>query len=195
MSIHHVSYHSGELPAPPAAMGQADLSMPLAGFSQCHFGIASQLQAFAELPALLATAAQAHNVASRTLSLFKYAVAGHHADEENELFPAVLRSAAKGEEAEKVRAMVKRLVAEHRRIESIWNDLEPAVKAAAKNQPAELDLQAVEALVQAYLKHARFEEEEFLPLAETILGRNGNHMAALGLSLHLRHAPMVVGHV
>ena len=91
--------------------------------------------------------------------------------------------------------MVKRLVAEHRRIESIWNDLEPAVKAAAKNQPAELDLQAVEALVQAYLKHARFEEEEFLPLAETILGRNGNHMAALGLSLHLRHAPMVVGHV
>jgi hypothetical protein len=195
MSIHHVSYHSGELPAPPAAAGLVDLTMPLAGFSQCHFGIASQLQAFAELPALLAAAAQARNVASHTLSLFKYAVASHHADEENELFPAVLRSAAKGEEAEKVSAMIKRLVAEHRKIESIWKDLEPAVKAAAKNQPAELDLQAVEALVQAYLKHARFEEAEFLPLAETILGRNGNHMAALGLSLHLRHAPMVVGHV
>lgn len=169
--------------------------MPLAGFSQCHFGIVSQLQAFTELPALLAAAVQARNIASHTLSLFKYAVASHHADEETELFPAVLRSAAKGEEADKVRALVKRLVAEHRKIESIWKDLEPAVKAITKNQPVELDLEAAEALVQAYLKHARLEEEEFLPLAETILGRNGNHMAALGLSLHLKHVPLVVGHV
>ncbi|MEY2688035.1 MAG: hypothetical protein RL375_2233, partial [Pseudomonadota bacterium] len=28
----------------------------------------------------------------------------------------------------------------------------------------------------------------FLPLSQTILGRNGDHMAALGLSLHTRHA-------
>lgn len=195
MTIHHLSHQSGKASASPSGSDSVDLAMPLAGFSQCHFGIASQLQAFTELPALLAAAVQARNVASHTLSLFKYAVASHHADEENELFPAVLRSAAKGEEAEKVRVMIKRLVAEHRKIESIWKDLEPAVKAVAKNQPADLDLQAVEALVQTYLKHARFEEEEFLPLAEAILGRNGNHMAALGLSLHLKHAPMVVGHV
>lgn len=30
-------------------------------------------------------------------------------------------------------------------------------------------------------------ETEFLPLSQTILGRNSNHMAALGLSLHMRH--------
>ena len=35
----------------------------------------------------------------------------------------------------------------------------------------------------------------FLPLAERILGRNGNHMAALGLALHLRHAPQPIGYV
>jgi hypothetical protein len=28
----------------------------------------------------------------------------------------------------------------------------------------------------------------FLPLASAILGRDGNHMAALGVSLHARHA-------
>ena len=28
----------------------------------------------------------------------------------------------------------------------------------------------------------------FLPLSQTILGRNSNHMAALGVSLHMRHA-------
>lgn len=195
MTIHRVSRQSGKVSASPVGSGSADLSIPLAGFSQCHFGIVSQLQAFIELPALLAAAVQARNIASHTLSLFQYAVASHHADEETELFSAVLRSAAKGEEADKVRALVKRLVADHRKIESIWKDLEPAVKAIAKNQPAELDLEAAEALVQAYLKHARLEEEEFLPLAEAILGRNGNHMAALGLSLHLKHVPWVAGHV
>ena len=47
---------------------------------------------------------------------------------------------------------------------------------------------AVRALVDTYMGHARFEEQQFLPLAHTILGRNSNHMAALGLSLHMRHA-------
>jgi hypothetical protein len=67
--------------------------VPLAGISQCHLGIISQLQAFAELPALQAAAAQSRSVMTHTLTLFQYAV-WHHADEENALFPAVLRSAA-----------------------------------------------------------------------------------------------------
>ena len=190
MTTHLAVNYGGQTSASPAAMGPIDLTLPLAGFSQCHFGIASQLQAFAELPGLLAAQAQAHTIATRTLSLFKYAVGGHHAEEEDELFPAVLRTAVKWEEADRVQAMVLRLTADHRRIDALWKTLEPAVKAVANNRPAELDLVAVEALVQAYLAHARYEEEFFLPLAEEILGRNGKHMAALGQSLHLRHAPM-----
>ena len=45
------------------------------------------------------------------------------------------------------------------------------------------------------LRHARYEETVFLPLAERILLRNGDHMEALGLALHLRHAPLVVGYI
>ncbi len=168
---------------------------PLAAFSQCHAGILSQLQAFAELPALQAAAAQARNVAENTLALFKDAVYAHHADEESELFPAVVRSAAKGEEADRARAMVQRLTAEHRTIELLWKKMEPAVKATAKGKPTDLDLDAVETLVRTYLAHARFEEQEFLPLAQAVLSRNNNHMAALDVSLHLRHAPPVVGHI
>ncbi len=52
-----------------------------------------------------------------------------------------------------------------------------------------------EQLVRLYKAHVRFEEDEFLPLCETILGRNSNHMVVLGLSLHLRHAPPVAGHI
>jgi hypothetical protein len=46
-----------------------------------------------------------------------------------------------------------------------------------------------------YLVHANFEEQWFLPLAERILGRDGNHMAALGMALHLRHAKVPAGYV
>lgn len=158
---------------------------PLAGFSQCHLGILSQLQAFVELPALQAAAAQARHIAASTLALFKTEVHEHHVEEESVLFPAVLRSAAPGEEFSRVQVMVKHLTAEHRVIESLWKELEPAVKATAKGKPTDLGRDAVERLVRAYLSHARFEEQHFLPLAELVLGRNSAHMAALGRSLHL----------
>ena len=173
----------------------AGSDQPLAGFSQCHADILLQLQVFAELPELQATAAHAREVAANTLGLFKVAVYAHHADEERELFPAVLRSAAPGEEASHIGALVQRLTDDHRSIESRWKKLEPAIRATAKGKPASLDSDAVEELVAAYRAHARFEEQEFLPLAERVLDRNSNHMAALGLSLHLRHARPVLGHV
>jgi hypothetical protein len=65
----------------------------------------------------------------------------------------------------------------------------------AKGQDASLDENALARLVQHYREHALLEENEFLPLAETILGRNSNHMAALGLSLHMRHVPHFSAHI
>ena len=171
----------------PAVEGLVNFEVPLAGFLHCHAGIISQLQAFAELPALQAAAAQSRKVATNTLALFKFAVYGHHADEENELFPLVLRSAAKGQEAERIQVMVQRLTADHREIESRWKKLEPMVNAAARAEPCDLDLKAVQELVRRYMAHALFEEQQFLPIAEAILARNGNPVAALGLELHLRH--------
>ena len=176
----------------PADEKQVDLDVPLAGFSQCHVGILSQLQAFEQLPVLQAAAAQACTVAHHTLDLFKFSVVGHHADEENELFPAVMRSANPGPEAERVQALVERLTAEHRQIESCWKKLAPAVQAAAQSLPGDLDPAAVHELVQRYTAHALFEEQEFLPLAQIILARNGNHLDKLAQSLNSRPATPVV---
>jgi hemerythrin-like domain-containing protein len=189
------AHYIDSMKTPSATQASSLSSEPLTGFSQCHLGILSQLQAFEELPALQAAAAQAQTVATQTLALFQHAVYEHHTDEERELFPAVLLSARRGEEADFAEAMVQRLTAEHRHIEVLWKTLEPSVKAVAKGRPVELDLGAVEELVRNYSAHARFEEEHFLPLAETVLRRNGNHMEALGLSLHLRHAPQPIGHI
>ena len=171
------------------------MDAPLNAFSQCHAGILSQLEAMEELPTLIAAAAQARVVASDTLSIFHHAVFEHHAEEEGELFPAVLRSATPGEERDRVQALQERLTREHRTLEALWKRIEPAVSAGSKGKPADIDSAVVEELVRAYKAHARFEEQEFLPLAQVILGRDGNHMAALGLSLHMRHVAQPVGYI
>ena len=161
---------------------------PLANFSQCHVGITRQLAQLASLPPLLEPAAQARRIARDTVAFFRGAVHEHHAEEEQELFPAVLASATRGPEREQVQVIVDRLVAEHRQIEAMWSRLEPALRAVGKGLDAEVDATAVQRLVDTYIGHARYEEQEFLPLSQTILGRNGNHMAALGLSMHMRHS-------
>ena len=167
---------------------------PLSTFSRCHVGIVSQLEAAAALPRLLEFAQRARDTAQRTLELFRHAVLKHHQEEEQELFTAVLQSASPEERAQ-VQALVDQLTAEHRAIEGAWKRLEPAVRQAARGTPADLDAGLLVDLVQLYLQHARVEETAFLPLAERILGRDGNHMAALGLSLHMRQAPQVVGYI
>lgn len=168
---------------------------PIANFSQCHVGIIEHLNALGELPALIAPAARARAIAAQTLVFFEEVIAEHHAEEERELFPAVLDSAKRGEERDRVETIVARLAAEHRQIEATWSGLKRELKQVAMGRDAELDSAAIETLVSGYRAHARFEEEVFLPLSQTILGRDANHMAALGLSLHIRRARPVGGHI
>jgi hypothetical protein len=170
-------------------------STPIDAFSQCHSGILSGLRVLSGLPEMVAAAERARRASAETFAVFDGAVLAHHADEETELFPAVLKSAAPGGEYERVATMVERLVAEHRAIEMVWKKLKPSVRSAAVGQPTEVNAGDVGDLMRLYAAHAAFEESRFLPLAQEILGRNDNHMAALGLSLHLRHAPKVVGYI
>lgn len=170
--------------SPPVGAG----GDPLNRFSQCHSGILRHLQALGELPALTRSAAQARQTADETLRFFRDVIHEHHAQEEQELFPAVLASAAAGEERDLVQRIVAQLTREHREVEAAWAALEPVLKTVAKGREARVDDDAVAALVSRYQAHAAFEEREFLPLCEAILGRDGHHLSALGLSLHMRHA-------
>lgn len=163
---------------------------PISDFSNCHSGILKALEAFSELPSLVSAAERAKRVGQQVMEMFNEAVLSHHAEEEEDLFPAVLASAEPGEERNRVKQLVDQLTREHREVEAQWKRLAPAVKKAATGRSVELDFTEVDRLVRAYAAHASFEEAEFLPLSERILGRNANHMAALGLSLHMRHAPV-----
>ena len=168
---------------------------PIANFSNCHVGIVAHLESLGALPALLAPAERARSIAADTLALFDAVIIKHHAEEEQELFQAVLASATSGAEYTQVAIMVERLTTEHRQIEAWWSLVKPQLRQIAKGQDTALDVVAVQQLVGDYRAHAAFEEADFLPLCQTILGRNANHMAALGMSLHMRHVQPVVGYI
>ncbi len=171
------------------------LDEPISNFTNCHGGILKQMRALDELPALLAPAAQARRIAEQSLAFFREAVFEHHLEEERDQFPAVIASARPTDEWSHVKALTERLTDEHRRIEALWNTLESGLKRVAKGQSTELDVSDLHRLVSEYTAHAQFEEADFLPLAQTILGRNSNHMAALGLSLHMRHVKPVNAYI
>ena len=168
---------------------------PVGHFSNCHVGILAQLSRLNELPALLAPAALARKTAEQSIAFFGKGMYVHHQEEEKELFPAVRSSAHAGPERLRVEGLIDQLTAGHRQLESWWERIAPGLRQVAKGQDTVIDEAALSALVQQYRQHALLEENEFLPLAETILSRNSHHMAALGLSLHMRHVPHFTAHI
>ncbi len=161
---------------------------PVQGFAHCHAGIVAQLRELEQLPALAEAAARSRRIAKATQNFYREVVLTHHSEEEQELFCAALASAERGAERDRVQAIVTRLTQEHRHIESLWRAIEPALREVAQGRDTPLDAAALTTFVADYRAHAQYEEEVFLPLCSTILGRDGNHMAALGASLHARHA-------
>jgi hypothetical protein len=163
------------------------MNQPLNNFSQCHARFLTALSEFGELPALLSPIQRARQIASDMIRLFGVDAQQHHREEERELFPAVLAASQDGEERERVQVLINALTREHHDIESQWQTLAPHLHKLAQGEVSDVDPEAIRQLVSQYKAHARFEEMEFLPLSEKILTRSSAHMAALGLSLHMRH--------
>lgn len=168
---------------------------PITNFSQCHVGILSNLEALHGLSSLAKAADRARAIAGSELGFISDSVYQHHAEEERVLFTSGLASAAKGDEFERVQSMGSRLTAEHRHIEARWSRLKPHPRKVAKGKKGDFGGGEVDALVRDYGAHAMFEEQEVLPTSERSLSRNSDHMAALGLSPHVRHVPTIVPYV
>lgn len=172
-----------------------ELHGPVKEFHGSHEHIIEGLHSLEKLPELAVALERARQVAHATLTLFDRVVHDHHADEEQELFVHVQKSCKDIREGDRVHDLVRHLAADHRRIEKMWLKLRPAVVATAQGKVHEVPDFAAEVakLVEVYLEHAQLEEEVFLPLADAILTRDANHMAALDIALHLRHAPPARG--
>lgn len=161
---------------------------PLDDFSGCHEGIIANFNRLLELVAMIDEDAgnpRIAEIAGKLVQFFEEVVYTHHAEEEQELFAAVLDAADNGDEVSEARAHIERLVAEHRELESMWKQIEGDLWRLSRGRQSGLDRELAARLARRYLQHAEFEEQVFLPFSARLLSKT--ELSDLGLALHRRH--------
>ena len=146
--------------------------VPLEMLSACHPRVERQCATLRRLVAHLATRgadADAAAAAAAVLRYFDSAAKDHHADEEQDLFPALIESMA-GSDATCLRDMIAALEGEHRALETHWQRLRPVLQGIAAGQALPLASADVEPLTGLYVRHIAREEAELLPMAARLLG-------------------------
>lgn len=150
----------------------AGTAAPLEMLTACHDRAARQLGTLRRLVAHLAGSgadAQAQSAAVSVMRYFDLAARDHHADEEEDLFPALLESMA-GSDAVCLIDITRALAADHRALESAWARVRAVLVKVAAGEAALLGVAEVEALAGGYERHIAREEQELLPMAERLLG-------------------------
>ncbi len=157
---------------PGHAAPAASFEVPLEMLSACHGRIDKQCATLRALvPHVAAQGADrpAQEAAAAVMRYFDSAALNHHADEEEDLFPALLESMA-GSDAACLRELVAGLLAEHRALEVAWRRVRVALETiTCASAQARLAGANVEALVGLYERHIAREEGELLPMAVRLL--------------------------
>lgn len=176
---------------PGAEAAAVGFDTPLAMLAECHRRVEDQCATLQRLlPHLAAHGPDraAAEAASAVLRYFDLAGPKHHADEEADLFPALLESMA-GSDAVCLRELTDGLKADHRHFEQQWTALRAALTEIAAGRPATLDATAVEAFCALYERHIAREEAELLPMAERLI--EPAVLAQIGLAMRRRRGEAV----
>ncbi|MFO1265999.1 MAG: hemerythrin domain-containing protein [Rubrivivax sp.] len=124
--------------------------------------------------------AAAREAATAVLRYFDLAGPNHHADEEEDLFPALLESMA-GSDAVRLRELTESLAADHREFERRWAALRRTLQDVAEGRAALLDAADVQGFADLYKQHIAREEGELLPMASRLLGEAEIERIALAM--------------
>jgi hemerythrin-like domain-containing protein len=154
--------------AAPAVGFEAPLEM----LSACHHRVERQCETLRRLVAHVASHGpddDARVAAAAVMRYFDTAARDHHADEETDLFPALVESMA-GSDAACIRELVDSLTLDHRALESRWQRLRVMLQSIAAGDPVHLDSAYVESFIRLYERHIAREEAELLPMASRLLG-------------------------
>ena len=130
----------------------ASFEVPLEMLAACHLRIERQCATLHRLAQHLLTQgsdAQAQAAASALKRYFDISALDHHADEEVDLFPALIESMA-GSDAVCLREMIAVLSGEHRELENRWQRLRVVLQQVAHGMPAALDVDEVQDFVALY---------------------------------------------
>jgi len=145
--------------------------VPLEMLSACHQRALQQCATLRRLVAHLdadGNAADARVAAVAVLRYFDEAAKDHHADEETDLFPALVESMA-GSDAVCIRDLIEALTLDHRALESHWQRLRPTLLAIASGASVPLPAADVKPFIALYERHIAREDSELLPMAQRLL--------------------------
>ena len=126
---------------------------------------------------------QACEAAQAVMRYFDQAAADHHADEEQDLFPALLEAMA-ASDAVCLRELVGMLTQQHRELELHWQVLRQGLAHIAAGEALTLDAALVERFVAAYTQHLAREESELLPMATRLI--DDARLRDIGRAMRLR---------
>ena len=149
----------------------ADFDHPLDILDGCHERIRRQCRLIERIRShMLARGAdtEARDAARAVIRYFDTAGANHHRDEEDDLFPALERT-ARGASHAALQALLARLRGEHAALEASWVDMRASLLEVAEGRDISLEASAVRAFAGAYERHIAIEESQLLPLAREML--------------------------
>jgi hemerythrin-like domain-containing protein len=164
----------------------AGFEAPLEMLFACHHRVERQCATLRRLVAHLATHgvdAEAGAAAHAVLRYFDTSARDHHADEERDLFPALLESMA-GSDAVCIRELIVALSADHRVLERHWQGLRPKLAKIAAVEPQTLLADDVLPLTTLYEQHVAREEAELLPMAARLLSDSA--LVSIGAAMRER---------
>lgn len=159
---------------------------PLAVLRHCHERIRKQLATLQKLLVHLPAAGadlEARQAATAVLRYFHEAAHNHHDDEEQDLLPMLERSAS-GEDAELLAGLLPDLLADHQRMDALWQGLAPSLQQVAAGDGAALPAEIVQAFCDAYNRHMEIEETRITPMAQRLF--SAAQLDALGAAMRRR---------
>lgn len=164
-------------PLPGFGGPSASTEAPLEMLAACHGRVEQQCATLLRLAPHVAQHGAdnaARQAATAVMRYFDTAAVHHHADEEDDLFPA-LREALAGSDAVCVVALIEALCADHRALEARWRRLRAQLSATATGDAGALTAEAVNGFVDAYRRHIEREDTELLPMAARVIGDASLH--------------------
>jgi hemerythrin-like domain-containing protein len=163
---------------------------PIEMLAACHLRVEAQCATLRRLVSHLGAHGadrQARDAASAVMRYFDTSARHHHADEEEDLFPALIESMA-GSDAVCVRDLTVALIADHRELEHRWRRLRGALEQVASGNATALAAEEVQTFISLYERHIAREESELLPMAKRLLG--DAELDQLGLAMRARRDPV-----
>lgn len=152
-------------------LAQLDPQSPLSALYACHRRVLAYCATLRRLVLHLADCGcnrEAQVISHGVLRFFDNEIPQHYADEEEDLFPALIDSMA-GSDAVCLQALTRGSAEQHRALSVQWDLLREPLEEIAAGRRSLLSSESVEAFARLWHDHIGAEEGELLPMASRLL--------------------------